>query len=127
VRPRVSMVGSCCRDAWPVIGPGTAPAVTPCVYARWWRSPIRTCIGGKLERRDGRTGQALTAERRPMSLRTHDGGRAHMRVEGYPQVSLIPTDPSRRVGLNRASDQLGGSGQVRVMVGSAHRLACLSG
>jgi hypothetical protein len=41
-----------------------------------------------------------------------------MRVEGYPRVSLIATDPSRRAGLNRASDQPRGSGEVRVMVGS---------
>ena len=78
----------------------------------------RKIASGKLERRDGRTGQALTAERRPMSLGTHDGRRAHMRVEGYPEVSLIATDPTRRAGLNRASDHLGGSGEVRVMVSS---------
>ena len=43
-------------------------------------------LGGKQERRDGLTGHALTAERRPMSLGTHGGRRAHMRVEGNPQV-----------------------------------------
>jgi hypothetical protein len=36
-----------------------------------------------------------------MSLGTHDG-----------RFSLIATDPSRRPGLNRASDHLGGSGEV---------------
>jgi hypothetical protein len=41
-----------------------------------------------------------------------------MRVEGYPQVSLFATDPSRTAGLNRAIDHLGGSGEVRVMVSS---------
>ena len=34
----------------------------------------------------GLTGHALTAERRPMSLGTHGGRRARIRVEGYPQV-----------------------------------------
>jgi hypothetical protein len=71
-----------------------------------------------LKRRDGWTGQALIAERRPMSLGTHDGGRAHMMVEGHPQVSPIATDPSRRAGLDRATDHLGGSDEVRVMVSS---------
>jgi hypothetical protein len=42
--------------------------------------------GGKQERRDGLTGHALTAERRPTSLGTHDGRRVHMRVEGNPLV-----------------------------------------
>jgi hypothetical protein len=72
-------------------------------------------LGGKQERRDGLTGHALTAGRRPTSLGPHDGRRAHMRVEAIHRFSLIATDPSRRASLNRASDHLGGSGEVPVM------------
>jgi len=50
------------------------PSLSHIIFSR------ETCVA------EGRTGQALTAERRPMSLGTHDSRRAHMRVEGDQQV-----------------------------------------